>query len=172
MDRGSRLGGEEAVLFKNVLPKTSSGKVELASGYLAERYNQRLPEYRPHRSPYPLILISPASNRRVTSTFGGLKQSDGTPPLEMHPEDARARGLRDGMTVKVWNDLGEVHLPLKITDAVRPGVVSTSKGAWLRTSDNGQTVTALVPGHHADLCEGACFNDTHVDVAAFRPNAG
>ncbi len=165
-------GGEEAVLFKNVLPKTSSGKVELASGYLAERYNQRLPEYRPHRSPYPLILISPASNRRITSTFGGLKQSDGTPPLEMHPEDARARGLRDGMTVKVWNDLGEVHLPLKITDAVRPGVVSTSKGAWLRTSDNGQTVTALVPGHHADLCEGACFNDTHVDVAAFRPNAG
>ena len=30
----------------------------------------------------------------------------------MHPDDARARGLADGATVRVWNDLGEVHLPL------------------------------------------------------------
>jgi anaerobic selenocysteine-containing dehydrogenase len=72
--------------------------------------------------------------------------------------------------VKVWNDLGEVRLPLRITDAVRPGVVATVKGAWLCTSDNGQTVSALVPGHHADLCEGACFNDTRVEVTAYRPN--
>ena len=159
--------GGEAVLFKTVFPATPTGKVELASGHLAERYGQSLPEYRPVRSPYPLILISPASSRRITSTFGGLKPSDAAPPLEMHPEDARARALRDGMTVKVWNDLGEVHLPLKVTDAVRPGVVSTPKGAWLRTSDNGQTVTALVPAHHADLCAGACFNDTRVDVAPY-----
>jgi anaerobic selenocysteine-containing dehydrogenase len=70
----------------------------------------------------------------------------------------------------VWNDLGEVHLPLRITDAVRPGVVSTAKGAWLRTSDNGQTVSALVPAEHADLCEGACFNDTRVEVTLYRPS--
>ena len=31
----------------------------------------------------------------------------------MHPDDARARGLTDGALVKVWNDLGEVHLPLE-----------------------------------------------------------
>ena len=160
-----RVAGEEAVLFQNVFPKTRSGKVELDSGYLAKKYNQGLPEYRPYRSPYPLRLLSPASDKRITSTFGGLKDSDETPPLEMHPEDARARGLREGMLVKVWNDLGEVHLPLKITDAVRAGVVATCKGAWLRTSDNGQTVSALVPAHHADLSGGACFNDTHVDVA-------
>jgi len=162
-----RVGGEEAVLFMNVFPRTPSGKVELASSYLAGKYDQELPGYRPYRSPYPLMLISPASNKRITSTFGGLAHSDGTPPLEMHPEDARARGLREGMTVRVWNDLGEVHLPLRISDAVRPGVVCTAKGAWLRTSDNGRTVTALVPGHHADLCGGACFNDTRVEVAAY-----
>ncbi len=163
-----RFAGEDAVLFKNVLPKTPSGKVELASTYLEEKSGARLPAYRPNGSSHPLILISPASDKRITSTFGGLKHSDGTPPLEMHPEDARARGLRHGMMVKVWNDLGEVHLPLRVTDVVPPGVVSTAKGAWLRTSDNGQTVSALVPGHHADLSEGACFNDTRVDVAPHR----
>jgi anaerobic selenocysteine-containing dehydrogenase len=160
--------GEEFVLFGNVFPKTPSGKVELASSYLEEKYGQRLPSYRPYEAPYPLVLISPASDRRITSTFGGSAASDGTPPLEMHPGDAGARGLKDGMTVKVWNDLGEVHLPLRVTDVVPPGVISTWKGTWLRTSDNGQTVSALVPGHHADISGGACYNDTRVEVAAYR----
>ena len=162
-----KVDGEDAVLFKNVLPRTKSGKVELASSYLDEKYGQRLPDYRPYEAPYPLILISPAADQRITSTFGGLAASDKTPPLEMHPDDARVRGLSDGMTVRVWNDLGEVHLPLQITNAIRPGVVSTLKGAWFRTSDNGQTVSALVPAHHADISGGACFNDTRVEVAAY-----
>jgi anaerobic selenocysteine-containing dehydrogenase len=160
--------GEDAVLFRNVFPKTPSGKVELLSGYLGDKFGQPLPGYRPYESPFPLLLISPASDRRITSTFGASRSSGGPPPLEMHPDDARARGLANGTTVKVWNDLGEVHLPLRVTDVVPPGVVATWKGTWLRTSDNGQTVSALVPGHHADLSGGACFNDTRVEVAAWR----
>lgn len=163
-----KIGDEDAMLFKNVLPKTKSGKVELASPYLEEKYGQRLPDYRPYEAPNPLILISPASDQRITSTFGGLPASDATPPIEMHPDDARARRLSDGVTVRVWNDLGEVHLPLRITDAIRPGVVCSLKGAWFRTSDNGQTVSALVPAHHADISGGACFNDTRVEVAEYR----
>jgi hypothetical protein len=61
-----------------------------------------------------------------------------------------------------------VHLPVRITDEVPPGVVVSLKGAWLATSDNGQTVSALCPSHHADICGGACYNDTRVDVAALR----
>src|SRR5262249_59587381 len=94
----------------------------------------------PSNSPFPLPLPPPASDQRTTSTFGGLSPSDATPPLEMHPDDARVRGLTDGQWVRVWNELGEVHLHLVVTDAVRPGMVSSLKGAWMRTSDNGQTV--------------------------------
>jgi len=86
--------------------------------------------------------------------------------LEMNPADAVERGLVDGDTVKVWNELGQVYLPLRITAAVRRGVVSSEKGAWLRTSRNGQTVSALAPVHKADLADGACFNDARVEVAA------
>ena len=68
--------------------------------------------------------------------------------------------------MRVWNDLGEVRLPLQITDAVPCGVVSSLKGAWMRTTDNGQTVSALAPATHADICEGACYNDARVEVAA------
>jgi anaerobic selenocysteine-containing dehydrogenase len=158
--------GEEPVLFGNVLPRTPSGKVELESTVLGMRYGAPLPTFRPIVSAFPLALITPASDKRTTSTFGGLSANDATPVLEMHPSDAAARGLVNGAWVKVWNDLGEVHLPLGVTDAIRPGVVCSEKGAWFRTSRNGQTVSALAPTHKADLSEGACYNDARVEVAA------
>src|SRR5881296_784360 len=130
--------GEEFTLFKNVFPNTKSGKVQLASPYLEEKFGARLPSYRPFTSSYPLILITPASDRRTTSTFGGCTANAETPPLEIHPDDAKKRGLSNGMRVRVWNDLGEVRLPVRVTDAVPPGVVCSLKGAWMKTSDNGQ----------------------------------
>ena len=128
--------GAEPILFRNVWPTTPSGKIELQSALLGARYGAALPTFRPVRSSYPLTLISPASEKRITSTFGGLAVNDSTPVLEMHPADAAGRNLIDGHMVKVWNDLGEVYLPLRITAAVRPGVVCSEKGAWLRTSSN------------------------------------
>ena len=168
VDRALRMeySGGEPVLFQNVLPRTPSGKVELESATLDARYGAALPAYRPLASHYPLTLITPASDKRITSTFGGLSVNDSTPVLEMNPADAAARELVDGSFVKVWNDLGQVLLPLHITAAVRPGVVSSEKGAWLRTSQNGQTVSALAPTHKADLADGACYNDSRVEVAA------
>jgi anaerobic selenocysteine-containing dehydrogenase len=157
--------GHEPVLFQNVSPQTPSGKVELESPTLGARYGAVLPEYRPLASRFPLTLITPASDKRITSTFGGLASNDATPVLDMNPVDAAARGLVDGATVKVWNELGQVFLPLRITTTVRAGVVSSEKGAWLRTSPNGQTVSALAPTHKADLAYGACYNDSRVEVA-------
>ena len=132
---------------------------------LSETYDAVLmPTWRERDGDYPLMLISPASNTRISSTLGFT----GAPPrLLMHPRDAASRGLTHGGEVKVWNHRGEVILPLDITEAVTPGVVSSEKGAWLATSRTGQTISALVSSDmRADLAEGACFNDTLVDVVA------
>jgi anaerobic selenocysteine-containing dehydrogenase len=158
--------GEDAMLYKTTLPKTPSGKIELESSYLRKAYNHPLPTFQPVHSTYSLCLISPASDHRTSSTFGNLPYSDAI-WLDMHPVDAAARQLEDGMWVRMWNELGEVHLPLRVTDEVRPGVVCSEKGSWFRTSDNGQTVSALAPAHTADLSEGACYNDTRVEVEKF-----
>src|SRR5436309_5299344 len=160
------VGGEDAILFKNVFPKTASGKAELASPYLEGKYGARLPSWRAVASSYPLTLISPASDQRITSTFGGLHVAQAPPPLEMHPDDARARGLRDGIRVRVRTELGEVRPALLITEVIPRGVVCSLKGAWMATTDNGQTVSALCPADHADISEGACYNDARVEVAA------
>jgi anaerobic selenocysteine-containing dehydrogenase len=156
----------QIVLFLNQMPDTPSGKIELKSSYLAEKYGEEIPPYNGVVSDFPLTLISPSSNKMITSTFGGLAVNDETPPLEMNPVDAVARGLENGSRVRVYNALGEVFLPLKITTAVRPGVLCSSKGSWFKTTPNKQTVSALAPTTKADLAGGACFNDCRVEVVA------
>ncbi|HUH85186.1 MAG TPA: molybdopterin-dependent oxidoreductase [Stellaceae bacterium] len=162
--------GRPLALFETVMPATPSGKVELASDTLARRWgpSARLPSFRPPGGKFPLALISPASDARISSTLlgaaGALSQA---PPLLMHPADAEARGLVSGTRVRVRNDLGAVVLPLRVTDAVAPGVVASEKGAWLASSETGQTISALVSADlRADLADGACFNDTRVEVEA------
>jgi anaerobic selenocysteine-containing dehydrogenase len=161
-----KIDGIDPILFENVFPDTPSGKVDLYSAALEEAHGQGLPGYSPVEAAHPLALITPSSDKRINATFGGLPDSDAVPELEMHPDDAAARGLQDGNAVRVWNDLGEVYLMLKITDASRPGVVFSPKGVWLRTSETGRTVNALVPNAKADICDGACYNDTRVEVSA------
>jgi anaerobic selenocysteine-containing dehydrogenase len=112
------------------------------------------------------MLISPASDKRISSTLGDLSGSRVAPPLLMNPKDAGQRSLGHGSEVRVWNDRGEVILALEVTDDVPPGVVASEKGAWLQTSRTGQTISALVSADlRADLAEGACFNDTAVEVS-------
>jgi anaerobic selenocysteine-containing dehydrogenase len=165
--RMSAPDGAPLVLFQNVFPATPSGKIELVSDALAKRWGAaaRIADWRTDESLLPLRLISPASDKRISSTLGGLDGSSHPPKLLMHPADAAVRGLRSGAEVRLRNDRGEVILPLEVTDAVRPGVVASEKGAWLSTSRTGQTISALVSADmRADLAEGACFNDTRVEV--------
>ncbi|HET7884142.1 MAG TPA: molybdopterin-dependent oxidoreductase [Acetobacteraceae bacterium] len=167
IDSATEMRGQDdkpLVLYENVFPNTPSGRIELRSEALAQRWGVAalMPQWREPEADYPLMLISPASDRRISSTLGFA----GSPPrLMMHPRDAQVRGLAPGREVKVWNGRGEVILPLDVTDDVPPGVVASEKGTWLAASRNGQTISALVSAEmRADLAEGACYNDTRVEV--------
>ena len=159
-----KLKGEDFVLFGNIFPKTPSGKVELVSEDLANKYNQSVPTYQPLLGDFPLRLVTPSSSKRTNSTFGGAPENSAMQLLEMHSTDALQRKLEHGQIVKVINEGGEVHLTLKITDDVRAGVVYCDKGAWLKTSPTGMTCNALVPSSRSDIADGACYNDTLVEV--------
>src|SRR5262245_58663059 len=162
--------GRPLALFDTHRPATPSGKVELVSDVLAERWgpDARVPAFRPRDERYALMLISPASDARISSTLLGVGGAPGeTPPLLMHPQDAAARNLEGCQRVRLYHELGEVILPLVVTDAVAQGVVASEKGAWIATSSTGQTISALVPtDRRADLGKGACYNDVGVEVAA------
>ena len=169
--RMSAPDGRPLALFDTVMPATPSGRVELVSDTLAERWGPeaRLANYRPRTAKLPLSLISPASDKRISSTLFGFGGKPGeAPPLFINPVDAAARGLEHATRIRVWNELGSVVLPLIISDAVPPGVVASEKGAWIATSQTGQTISALVSADaQADLAKGACYNDTAVEVEAW-----
>jgi anaerobic selenocysteine-containing dehydrogenase len=112
---------------------------------------------------YPLALISPATNRTISSTFGQLVR--GHIPLEIHPGDAEARGIAAGDAVRVWNGLGEVRVAARLNPDLKPGVVLLPKGMWSHNTLSGTTSNALSPDTYTDLGQGACFNDARVEVA-------
>jgi anaerobic selenocysteine-containing dehydrogenase len=64
----------------------------------------------------------------------------------MNPADAAARGLADGATAKVTTARGTIELPVEITDAMMPGVVSVPHGWGHGRKGVRLRVAATVPG--------------------------
>ncbi len=114
------------------------------------------------RREFPLSLISPSTSKAISSTLYQLVRE--TVPIELHPDDAHARGIADGDAVRVYNESGEVRCTVKVNRDLRPGVASMPKGLWARHTHNGQTTNALVPDTLSDLGGGACFNDPRVEI--------
>lgn len=158
--------GTRPVQFVDVFPNTPDRKVDLCPTDLDAEAAAGLYRFRPDpaTAEYPLALISPSSERTISSTLGELTGTDGK--LLMHPDDASARGLEDNDAVRVFNALGDVHCTLRVLPTIRPGTVSLAKGLWRRSTRNGVTGTALVPDSLTDIGGGACFNDARVQVAS------
>ncbi len=151
--------GRNPIQFKTSFPWTHDGKINLAPSSLGDKPYEFIED----DNHYPLALISPASNKTISSSMAEYT----LPELYalMNPQDATARSLADGATVRVFNDLGEVHCKLRVSAGIRAGVVAIPKGAWRKSSRNGLTATALAPDT-LGTAGGACFNDSRVEVAA------
>jgi len=147
-----------------VRPRTADEKVDLFPEALDAEAPGGLYSYLPDpgTDQYPLALISPASDRTISSTLGELPRPKTS--LLMHPSDAAPRGLEEGDVVRIYNALGAVECSLTIGTWIRPGTVSLPKGLWRKSTKNQFTGTALVPDTLTDFGGGACFNDARVEV--------
>ena len=153
------------VLFVDVLPGTPDGKVDLCPAALDAATPHGLYHYQadPGSDRFPLALISPAIAQQISSTFGQLRR--GVVAVELSADDARARGITDGADVRIWNDLGEVVVPARVSPHVRPGVAVLPKGLWRHHTRNGATSNVLIPQGTADLGGGPVYNDARVQIA-------
>ena len=156
--------GGRPIQFVDVFPKTPDRKVDLFPEALNKQAPKGLYGYQPDpaTAEFPLAMISPSSDRTISSTLGELPRP--TVTLEMNPDDAAARGVEEGDAIRVWNALGEVRVRAHLTALMRPGTVAMPKGVWRRHTANGFTSNALAPDTLADLGGGACFNDARVQV--------
>jgi anaerobic selenocysteine-containing dehydrogenase len=155
---------------------TASGKFEFESSDLAKAGLGPLPVFvPPAESPesrpdlaarFPLRLLTLKRHHSINSSYGGLPvllRAEPEPFLEVHRDDAMARGISDGDRVRVWNDRGMVMYRARVTDRVVPGMVAAPFGNWTR---DGASVNALTSDRLGDIGNGPTFCDTLVEIEA------
>ena len=118
---------------------------------------------------YPLAMISPPARHFLNSTFvnvKSLRSVEGEPLLEIHPDDAAARGIESGQTVTVFNDRGRYRCKAEVSVRARPGVVNGLGIWWRKFGLDGCNVNELTHQRLTDIGRGPTFYDCLVDVAA------
>jgi anaerobic selenocysteine-containing dehydrogenase len=167
--------GSPFLPFANGGFETPSGKCELRADSLAVQGLDPLPSYTPPaesrcgdgalRHAYPLELISPKASDLVNSTFSNVACGEAAGSrLEMHPQDAAARGIAGGDVVRVFNSRGSLRLVAAVGDNVSPGVVCAEAVRWNKRSPDGRNVNALTSDRLTDLGGGATFYNVLVQV--------
>jgi anaerobic selenocysteine-containing dehydrogenase len=79
--------------------------------------------------------------------------------LHVHPDDAARLGLADGAAAEVASRTGKVTVPVEVTDAIRPGVVSIPHG-WGHDLDG---VELGVARRHAGVNSNLLADDELID---------
>ena len=152
---------------------TPSGKCEFFSERLQAQGLDGLPQVLPNHEAvgsdprYPLAMISPPARHFLNSTFvnvQSLRDVEGEPVLEMHPDDATPRGVADGDRVIVFNDRGRYECVARVGQRARPGVVNGLGIWWRKLGLNGTNVNELTHQRLTDLGRAPTFYDCLVEV--------
>ncbi|MBV8503663.1 MAG: molybdopterin oxidoreductase family protein [Paucibacter sp.] len=118
---------------------------------------------------YPLAMISPPARNFLNSSFvnvKSLRDIEAEPIVEIHAEDAAARGLADGAVVRVFNDRGSYVCKARISARARPGVVNGLGVWWRKLGLAGSNVNEVTHQRLTDLGNAPAFYDCLVEVAA------
>lgn len=132
--------------------RTATGKIEFDSVELKAHGYDGLPTYRePAESPlstpelladYPLVLTSGGRQKFFTHSqqhnIPAMLAHDPYPRVQIHPDDAAARGIADGDSVEIRSRRGSVTFRAAVTDIMKPGVVHCFHG-WNEANINELT---------------------------------
>jgi anaerobic selenocysteine-containing dehydrogenase len=152
---------------------TPSGRCEFASSRLTAQGHDPLPDHLPNYEPanssaaYPLAMISPPARNFLNSTFvnvDSLRAIEREPLLEIHADDAAARGISTGQVVRVFNARGEYLCKADVSRRARPGVVNGLGVWWRKLGLNGTNVNELTSQRLTDMGNGPVFYDCLVEV--------
>jgi anaerobic selenocysteine-containing dehydrogenase len=116
---------------------------------------------------FPLEFLPRKADNFMNSTFANQPvhqrmEAATAGILEMHADDAQARGLRSGDAVEVFNHRGRIVLLAKLGEKVGKGVVA-ARLDWAKLN-GGANVNALTSERLTDLGGGATFYSTMVEV--------
>jgi anaerobic selenocysteine-containing dehydrogenase len=110
-----------------------------------------------------LVLIGRRQLRSNNSWMHNALRLVKGPPrctLLVHPDDARARDLVDGDRARLTSAAGTIDVPIEVTDAMRPGVVSLPHG-W---GHDRQGARLDVARQHAGVSINDVTSELHLDT--------
>ncbi|SDE16273.1 molybdopterin-dependent oxidoreductase [Sporomusa acidovorans] len=145
--------------------KTPSGKIEI----LNPHEDDKLPRYiKPHGDDAEFWLINSPDPRLLNSSFNEREEltTANKMLLQMNPEDAAGKGLKDGQLVFASNERGEVVFTLKISAKIPAGIVVAEGVWWLEHVPGNRSVNALTSQRLTDKGKGSTFYDVKVNVKA------
>lgn len=123
--------------FKDKGFKTPTGKVELRLSRAEKSGLNPLPTWNgppePEALDYPLLLTGHKSRYFFCSDhrqIGSLTEREPEPTVHLHPDTGAGSGVAAGDMVWVETPYGRVRLRAKVTEDVRPGVLSVVHGWW------------------------------------------
>jgi len=148
--------------------RTPNGRAQAAGADYVPNYEsaQSSPEL---AARYPLAMISPPARNFLNSSFvnvKSLRDIEGEPLIEMHADDATARGLADGAMVSAFNDRGRYVARLKVSKRARPGVVNGLGVWWRKLGAQGTNVNEVTHQRLTDMGQAPAFYDCLVEVEA------
>lgn len=166
--------GLQEIAFSDFIFQTPSGKIELYSQQAEKLWGVNpLPTSESLKEGkgiddveqlYPLHLMSPNTKNRIHSQFNNLeviKMLNPEPFVEINTRDAEIRGIRNGNTVKVYNERGEVSVKASLTFSLKRGCVVIHNGWW---GTEGCSLNVLSFGRETDMGHGTAFHDNMVEV--------
>ncbi|WP_372507876.1 molybdopterin-dependent oxidoreductase [Mycolicibacterium crocinum] len=139
---------------------TTDKKIRLAPQYLLDdipRLARRL-----EREPDELVLVSRRhlrSNNSWLHNVSALMKGRDRCTLLMHPEDAASRGVSGGDHVTVASSAGQIEVPVELTDAIKPGVVSMPHGWGHGKPGTRMAVANGSPGVNTNILSPPTFLD-------------
>jgi len=136
---------------------TESGKIEISSPRYQQAGGSAFPVFEPwvdreDLREYPFFLITPHEKMRNNSQFDNIREFSRQVDRRvwLNREDAESLEISDGDTLGLASLWGELRARAKVTEDIKPGVVSLSQGAWLiareqRGWDNPNYLTSTTP---------------------------
>jgi anaerobic selenocysteine-containing dehydrogenase len=158
--------------------RTPSGKAELYSEAMKALGLDPVAEFKPpaesrnggQGAAFPLELLARKADNFLNSSFSNLpsvQEMEETNLLEINSADARARGIADGETVRVYNRRGEIFLQARVDGAVQAGVVS-AKLNWAKLGPGLRNINVLTSEKLSDLGNSATFYSVLVEVESAK----
>ncbi|RZQ65200.1 molybdopterin-dependent oxidoreductase [Amycolatopsis suaedae] len=131
---------------------TASGKIELAPEAVVADVPRLAAELTGPSD--QLVLIGRrqlSSNNSWMHNVEALVRGKNRCTVQVHPADACRLGLTEGGVATVRSRVGKIEVPVEVTDAIRPGVVSIPHG-WGHAVEGVTTrIAAAHPGVNSNL---------------------